>query len=191
MRLTKKTKETITKIAKEHSKKTFGYLDESDLESEIWIICMNAIQEYDKKLGPLENFLRKTVKNRLVNRFKDVMKTVVSPCPRCPFYSPGNAPSDCAKFGDDRHLCDRFHNYTLSVESRNSLLNVADSPIENKFYSENHLDQLASKETVQTIKRLIAKEYKNDLEKYLSGETLSNKKKEKLFQECRRIINDG
>src|SRR5687767_13562075 len=97
--------EIIDRIAEEHSgpRKTFGYLNEDDLKNEIWAICLEKLKDFNEERGELEHFLRVLVKNRLVNRFKDITKSVRSPCPRCVYYDPDNSPSDCGKFGDDRH----------------------------------------------------------------------------------------
>ena len=86
----------ISRIASEHSRKPFGYLTQQDMVSEIWAICLTAIKEFDISRGkPLEHFLRASVKNRLINRFKELTRSVRTPCLRCPYYKPEKAPNDC------------------------------------------------------------------------------------------------
>lgn len=99
----------INRISHEHSHKTFGYLDENDLKNEIWIICLEKLKDFDPSRGYLEHFLRTSVKNRLVNRFKDITKSVRSPCPRCPFYR-HKEEVDCVKFTDNKHQCNKWRN---------------------------------------------------------------------------------
>ncbi len=45
-------------IADTHCRKTFGYLDEEDLKSEIWSLCLVAVPEDDFMLEPACGFGR-------------------------------------------------------------------------------------------------------------------------------------
>jgi DNA-directed RNA polymerase specialized sigma24 family protein len=177
----------IQRIAKEHSRRVFGYLDEDDLKNEIWLICMDKLADYTEERGSLEHFLRVSVHNRLVNRFKDITKSVRSPCPRCPFYDPEESPSDCAKFGDSRHLCKKWNNYQLSVESRNSLLNASEQTEERKG-KDNILSSLEAKELKAQVTGKIDKDYEHDLELLTSGGKLSKQKLKKLKKEITRVL---
>ena len=183
----KKVRETIQKIAETHSNKTYSYLEKEDLQSEIWCICIGALQEYEPKHGPLENFLRKTVKNRLVNRFKEITKTVSSPCPKCEFFDT-TKPGNCAQFGEEKGKCDKFKKYQINLESRNNLLAVSDydKTIAQKT---SHVDILADKELLNRIREKLSKDFQYEMDKLLSGEKLNQRKIELLVAECKKVLN--
>jgi hypothetical protein len=187
--LNESTFDLIDKISKEHCHKTFGYLDKNDLKNEIWAICLEKIKDFNKKRGNLEHFLRVSVKNRLVNRFKDITKSVRSPCPRCPFYDPEGSPSDCAKFGDDRHLCNKWRNYQLSIESRNSLLNSVEQKGE-RTSSDNAFNALISKEMKEIILSKLDKANRYDFEQLASGGKISKQRLKKLKRIIEKILTE-
>lgn len=182
-----RTFDIINRIANEHSGKIFGYLTKEDLKNEIWAICLDKIKDFDYERGELEHFLRVSVKNRLVNRFKDITKSVRSPCPRCPFYDPKDSPSGCAKFGDDKHLCTKWRNFQLSTDSRNSLLNAAEPQFERKS-SDNILNKVLAKEIKEKLLEKIDSGFKRDLEQLISGSKISKQRMKKLKYEILKIL---
>jgi hypothetical protein len=181
-----KTFSLISRIAEEHSHKVFGYLKEEDLQNEIWVICLKLLESYDYSKGELEHFLRASVKNRLVNRFKDITKSVRSPCPRCEFFEPKKEPN-CKAFGEDKYQCEKWKNYQLSVESRNSLLNASESTVE-RHNNCNSLRSLISKETREFLESKISLEYKRDLDQLTSSGKLSKQRLKKLKREISRVL---
>lgn len=176
--MTKETFELIDRIAKEHSKKEFGYLTQEDLRNEIWVICLDIISSFTKDKGELENFLRVSVKNRLINKFKDITKTVRSPCPRCPYFKPDEIP-DCAKFGEDKYSCKKWKNYTLSVSSRNSLLNASEQQSE-RSTDDKYTNYIIADEMYLIVKSHINPNFLYDFEKLHKGENLTKNKLKKL-----------
>ena len=50
---------------------TFASYDVDDIKQEAFIICYNALERYDPKVGPLENFLSINLSNRLKNFIRD------------------------------------------------------------------------------------------------------------------------
>lgn len=189
--LSEETKKLIARIAEEHShSKLFGYLDQEDLKSEIWVICIQALPKYDEDFGPMENFLRKTVKNRLVNRFKDITKSVRSPCPRCKFFDPTNKENTCTKYGEEKYKCNKYKNYQLSIESRNSLLNASEEQFE-RSYNDNAVDKMINEEMKAVIRKNISKENRNEFERIVSGDRVSKQKIKKLKTEILQILKDN
>ncbi len=180
------TFDLISKIAEDHSHKTFGYLSQEDLRSEIWVICLNLIKNYDYSRGPLENYLRRSVKNRLINKFKDITKSVRRPCGRCEFNDDNKNPH-CQKFGQDKYECDKWRNYELSVKSRNSLLNASESSIERERNS-SALDSVVSDELKQFLAKNISPKYKRDLEELFDSGKLSKQRMKKLKREIAMIL---
>ena len=68
---------------------TFASYDVDDIKQEAFIICYNALERYDPKVGPLENFLSINLSNRLKNFIRDnhykkddeQKKKIMSPSP--------------------------------------------------------------------------------------------------------------
>jgi DNA-directed RNA polymerase specialized sigma24 family protein len=176
----------IDKISNEHCGKKFGYLDENDLKNEIWIICLEKLPDFNEDRGNLEHFLRVTVKNRLINRFKDITKTVKSPCHRCPYFDSGSK-VDCARFGTEKDKCDKWRNYQLSLESRNSLLNATEEKIE-RVSSDNTINKMITDEMKIKLEKVIDRQYLHDFNLLVSGGKLSKQKLKKLKKEITKKI---
>ena len=188
--MTKKIFNIIDKISREHNKKTFGYLNKDDLKNEIWVICLEMIKEYDKSKGELEHFLRVGVKNRLINRFKDITKSVRSPCPRCEFFRESGDPDSCKKFHLERELCSKWKNYKMSTDSRNSLLNAAEQQYE-RFSGENLVNNIISSELKNFIESKINIKFLHDFRELISGSKISKKKMAKLKVEINNLLNEN
>jgi len=176
----------IQKIANEHCFKTFGFLGVEDLKNEIWVICLEQIKDFSEERGELEHFLRVAVKTRLVNKFKDITKSVRSPCTRCPFHRPDKK-IDCGKFKTKKEKCYKWNNYQLSVQSRNSLLNCSNSKVERKT-EDNGITKMITKEIKEIIKENLKKEFWNDFETLTTGGKISIKRIRKLQNEINEII---
>lgn len=52
-------------------KYTFAGYEVEDIKQEAFIICLNAMDRYNKEIGPLENFLSINLSNRLKNFIRD------------------------------------------------------------------------------------------------------------------------
>lgn len=185
--LTEKEMAIITKIAEEHSNKTFGYLDKDDLKNEIWVICLEKIETYSEEKGKLENYLRVLVKNRLVNKFKDITKSVSSPCPKCPFYAPGIKPGDCSEYGEEKYQCNKWRNYQLSKNSRNSLLNAMEPQIE-RDVSSAALNKMTSDEIFLIAGSGLNKRFQKDLIDLKNGNKITNQRKKRLQKEIAKVL---
>jgi hypothetical protein len=183
----KDTFEIINRIAEEHSKKIFGYLTQEDLKGEIWSICLERLKDYDQSRGELEHFLRVSVKNRLVNRFKDITKSVRSPCPRCPYFDKGNDP-DCARFGHEKNLCSKWKNYQLSIASRNSLLNASEEQYERSVLNST-LNRMVGMELSTIVIDNIDISFKHDLVEFMSSGKISKQRIKKLKKEIVKILS--
>lgn len=178
-KMSKEVQDLITEISESHSGKVFGYFDRSDIKSEIWIICLNAMEAYDSSMGPLENWLRVVVKNRLTNQYRKITKSVKSPCPRCPFYIPGFIEGDCAKFREEKQLCSKWEKYQISISSRNNLLNATEEQKE-RYTDNSLLDTSVNKELIDIIKSNLSKDFLYDFGIFISGGKIPKLKLKKL-----------
>jgi len=62
----------IARIAGIRSKNgAFAYYTNEDISQEVWSMCLDALDRYDRSVGPLENYLVKHVSNRLKNLKRD------------------------------------------------------------------------------------------------------------------------
>jgi len=180
----------ITFIAEGHSHKVFGYLNEEDLKQEIWCICLQALDDFNQDRGKLEHFLRVTVRNRLTNRFKEITRSVRSPCPRCPYYDKDEGENHCALYGLEKHMCKKWHNYQLSVVSRNSLLNAVENVVEPRS-EDDVFNQLAGGELVEIITSLIDQKYVKDFDDFIGGNKLSHQKFYQLIEHIKKVLLDN
>lgn len=187
-KLDQETNKLITEIAGTYCHRTFGYFDEEDIQSEIWIICLQALEEYNNSIGPLKNFLIRTVKNRLVNKFKGVTKALRSPCLRCEHYRPEKT-IDCAAFGVDKHECSRWKNYTLSIESRNSLINTSED-LKERYDDVPAELKLEAQEAIEYIRKSIDPSMLKEFNRMVAGEIINNSKSEKIVEEVKRLLRE-
>lgn len=196
--ITQETFELIEKIAEEHSNNPFGYLDKDDIKGEIWAICLEVISEYDSSSGKLEHFLRVSVKNRLVNKFKEITKSVRSPCNRCPYFDIGTK-TDCSKFkhsgtqsepGPNRDSCDKWKNYQLSIQSRNSLLNATETVFEQEIYTDP-TSGMVTEELTDLLRRVLPDWAKEDFENVLRGTQIPKQNHDKLKAAVIKAIEEN
>ena len=70
--LPEETCSVISKIVKSYGNtRTFAYYDNDDITQEVWCMCLEALDNYDSSVAPLENFLRTHVSNRMKNLKRD------------------------------------------------------------------------------------------------------------------------
>lgn len=190
--LDQETIDIINKIANYHARaadnRKFGYLKKEDITNEIWVICLEAIQEFDPKYGKLEHFLRVVTRNRLANQHKSILGFVRSPCPKCEFFDKDGIP-DCMQFGEDKHLCSKYAHYMTSKQSRSDLLVSSETKI-NREMEENVLERMVGKEFVAEIKPHLSNAFTNDFEKFITGAKISDQRFKKLKYEILRIMQE-
>ena len=62
----------IERLAKSRSiNNAFAYYESVDIYQELWCMCLEAMDRYDAKIGPIENYLVKHTTNRLKNLRRD------------------------------------------------------------------------------------------------------------------------
>jgi len=61
----------IRKIAKSKRRHKFAYFTGEDISQEVWTFALQALEHYRPRRGPLENYLRVAVNNRLRNLKRD------------------------------------------------------------------------------------------------------------------------
>lgn len=185
---TKEESELIMKIADYHSNSRYAYMEKEDLASEIFLICMQALPHYKKRLGPLENFLRKTVKNRMANLFNQKMGALRRPCNSCKYHDE-NSPSECSKFGDNRHECKKWNKYSLSMTSRNSLMTSAET-LGDRVDEKEASFSMMTQELIEQLRKELPKGLLNDFNRLVNNEKISKIKLQKIASAVKEIIKD-
>jgi len=62
----------IERLAKSRSSNgAFAYYENKDVYQEIWCMCLEALERYDRTIGPIENYLVRHVTNRIKNLKRD------------------------------------------------------------------------------------------------------------------------
>ncbi len=62
----------IDRLAKSRSiRGSFAYYERADVSQEVWCMCLEALERYDRNRGPVENYLVTHVTNRLKNLKRD------------------------------------------------------------------------------------------------------------------------
>lgn len=97
-------------------KNTFAEYTVEDIIQEIWVIVLEALEDYDPNRS-LENFLSVCVKNRLKNLYRDQYHRREPPCPSCPYFDKKD--KTCTIFtNDNKHECDKWANFQKNVWRR-------------------------------------------------------------------------
>ena len=170
-------------------------MDQEDLKGEIWAICLEKLNTFEKDSSrpdlslekQLEHFLRSIVSNRLVNRFKKITKSVRSPCPKCPYYK-GKERGCEAHYGNS-YCAEKLNQYNISVESRNSLLVAVDTEYERPSDTEI-TDWIAGRELYLSVKDDLPEQQQKDLEKLMEYEELSKDQMDTLKSEINKVLYD-
>lgn len=179
----------IQNIAKSNRGKAFAYFAADDIESEVWIICLRAIKEFDVDSGnSLEHFLRKSVANGLVNEFKRVTKMRGSPCPSCKYFST-TAVGKCKKFGEEKYPCDPWRKYTLSMNSKNALMSAVEVT-NNRTTRLDLFEEACNKELIAFIESRLNKTDRKILEGIKEGKKIRQGDTKRLRKVCQELIKE-
>ena len=188
----------ITKIAKAHCYKTFGYLDVDDLKQEIWRICLSKLDTFDEDFGhevltleqKLEHYLRSIVSNRLINTFKKITKSVRKPCFKCPHLDAENK-LPCGGERGVKSCENKMRAYVLSVDSRNSLLYSVDPAVDGQWTEEDILGNMVTDEVLDTIEELLDDTWLHDFQILRQGGSIPKYSLRKLKEQILYIIKES
>lgn len=151
------TEEQVLKIIIDVSKslarrRSFGYFEEEDIQQEAFLIIekTRALEKYDGT-RPLENYLSRLLKNRLINFKRDNYVKIDSPCLRCPLkaYLP---PDGCSAY-QDKMSCKFYSRWSKDNASKQNIIhptnidNVEDVYEQNMSYSIDFVQDIQNSET--------------------------------------------
>ena len=109
-------------VKRSASRHAFAYYSEEDIAQEIRLIALNAYRSYKPELGALENYLAKSVVNRLSNLRRDRRYSLPRPCQqfRCELAQPNGG---CEL--PDRNMCVNWRQYESAYARGVGILNPA------------------------------------------------------------------
>lgn len=170
----------IQKISKRLSRKfTFGFNDQEDIEQDVYIYSIEALEHYDPS-RPLENYLTVYVSNRLKNEKRNKYHRIDYVCSSC-----GNTDNGCS-------VCQKYHRRNNAKKSLMEPLDI--SQIRGIFekavsyYTENETEV---KEILELIDANLESSYREDYLKMRSGVKISNFRRRAIIKRINEIIKDA
>lgn len=94
----------------------FTYQGAEDIRQRAWVLAIEALDRYEPEKGPLLNFLRVNVRNRLLNDKRNKYVRADSPCKTCPLNAFVN--NVCVAYEDPELECEWFGPWNERNQSR-------------------------------------------------------------------------
>ena len=155
---------TILKVVNQlASRFRFGYHEVEDMKQQGVLFALEMLEKekYDE-VRPLENFLYKHLRNRLINFRRDNYTRSEPPCHNCVFFDPKNKKSknQCAAF-ENKDECEKLSNWKKRNDTRKCLMKTVqiDSDTD-KSHSSQPLAELHEFEEI--IDRELSSELRSD-----------------------------
>jgi DNA-directed RNA polymerase specialized sigma24 family protein len=116
----KEVVDVIAKVSSSLAKKfKFGYFGIDDMRQQATLFALQGMEKYDEN-RPLENFLYRHVKNRLINFKRDKLRRSDAPCLDC-----HNAIDGHTKHPDGAY-CDKYISWQRRNTSKQNIMNAVD-----------------------------------------------------------------
>lgn len=157
---------TIDKVvARTAPKYTFGFYELDDIKQESYIICFDALKNYDNN-RPLENFLSKHLSNRL----KDLKRNK--------YY---------------RHNTNNDNHAKLNLNKKNLMdlkqfcqIAEYDHPLEDPELEE----KLTTSEAIESVMENLAPSLRNDFLRMANGVSVTQSKKKAVIDKIKEILGE-
>jgi DNA-directed RNA polymerase specialized sigma24 family protein len=167
----------LTSIARKY---TFGIYSIDDIKQEGFIIAYEKIlPKYDGS-APLENFLRKSLGNRLKNFKRDMYVRLKPSC------------STCDNFNED---CPDCLKREQSQETKKNLLNPIDinalNDDQGTTYEGSLIDTLEMVEVIDRINKKLPVEYREDYLRIKDGAYISKSRREEIERIVMEIVENN
>lgn len=176
--------ETVLKVIQKVSKRvarkfTFGFHDQEDIEQDIYIIAIEALEYYDPS-RPLENYLTVYVSNKLKNEKRNKYHRIDYVCSSC-----NNEDGMCS-------VCQKYHRRNNAKKSLmepldiNQVRGIFEKSV--SYYTENETE---IKEILALIDANLESSYREDYLKMRSGVKISNFRRRTIIKRVNEIIRDA
>lgn len=143
-------------------KYTFGYYELDDIKQESYIICLEAIEKYDKS-RPFENFISKHLSNRLKTLIRDK-------------YSRSNIESE---------------KHEKLNQSKKNLMDLKSTDGSYKIYEEDIIDRMSTSEAIETLMQELPPSMRNNFYRLANGVSIQSSKKAALFDKVKEILGEN
>lgn len=162
----------------------FGYYDVEDIKQEARIFGMNVMKHYDEG-RPLENFLYKHIKNRLINLKRDKYCRPKPPCLTC---------AENIEGCDNGQPCARYLKWLKRNQAKKHLLapldieNISNERESNTRIESSVLEDVERDELLQLIDIKLPVELRSNYLQMRAGAKLPKGKREEVEQAVLNIL---
>ena len=163
---TQEQMEIIKKVVdRTAAKYTFGYYDIEDIKQESYIICLDALKNYDNN-RPLENFISKHLSNRL----KDLKRNKYF-----------------------RHNVENEKHAKLN-ESKRNLMDLRQfcqiAEYDHPVYESNLEDKLSAQEALEDVMEIIPPSLRNDFLRMANGVSIPSHRKKSVIDAVKEVLGE-
>lgn len=151
----------------------FAYFETDDIEQESYLICLEALENYDPS-RPLENFIAKHLSNRL--------KTL-----RRNKYYRQNIPED----NKSHTKLNENKKNLMDLRSFNSIKEDSPDFLSLMYYHDDFNDNLSSSEAVEKVLGELTPEMRNDFLRAANGVSITHYRKRALFDKVKEILGEN
>lgn len=154
---------TILKVIDRIAPKyVFGYYQLDDIKQEAYIICLEALDKYDKK-RPFENFISHHLSNRLKTLIRDK-------------YSRSNIESE------KHELLNRNKKNLVDFQAVDGHANI---------YEDDIIERLSNKEAIDLLMDKLSPSMRNNFYRLANGVPIQSAKRQALFEKVKEILGEN
>ncbi len=168
----------IKKIAKQQKNKSFAYFEEEDIEQQVWVFCLEAIERYDSKKSKqknieknIEHFLNSHVSNRLKNLMRDK------------YFRPDKDQSDNSRSKTKMNIVNALPLDVCDIDNQAQKMDSCKN-------NNNPLDILELDEKVDYIADNLDKDLIKSFYALIKNEKISRKINNQLYLEITRLLKE-
>ena len=151
----------------------FAYYETGDIEQESYLICLEALENYDPS-RPLENFIAKHLSNRLktLRRNKYYRQNI-----------PEDNKSHAALNENKKNLMD--------LKSFSSIKEDSPDFLSLMYYHDDFDETLSSSEAVNKVLDNLSPEMRNDFQRLANGVSIKHYRKKVLVDKIKEILGEN
>lgn len=170
----------LDKLLKRYAKKfEFGIYSKEDLYQEGFIMALSAIDAYDPKIGPLENFLAKHIRRRFIDFKRDNYGRANDKC------------NTCAEFDDNCESCQKRKSTYLVRKNLNRALDIESINSDNESSLRDQysiVSNLEEDELLRLVDKHLPIKYRADYLKMKDGAYIIKSLRDEIEQKILDII---
>ena len=164
----------------------FGYYEVEDIEQEIRLMCLDALQRFDDQHesgAKLRTFLIVHAKNRLITLKRDKLCRIFPPCLTCKEW---HKQSDSCNLYNNRGNCQTFSKWSRTTTDKHNLFELGELNDNDIFYNSNIPEEIHERDLLEYIDQNIPTRYRQDYLNFLENGKMTTYAKNNI----KRIIRD-